>query len=90
MPRGPWVALLSQAAWTRVQTTHSSPPHGLMSPGPVEVVIMPSPLVSLQSSTPAATAVERPEPRPLTTTKRPSPETAVRDTLSLPPPGPVR
>ena len=69
---------------------HSSVPHGLTSSGPVDVVIMPSPLPSLQSSTAAAIAVERPVPRPLTTTKRPSPDTAVRDALSEPPSGPVR
>jgi hypothetical protein len=54
----------------------------------VEVSITPSPLRSMQSAMLAAKAVERPVSRLLTTTKRPSPETAVRETLSPPPPGP--
>ena len=90
MPRGPWVWPPSQPACTRVQAMHSSVSQGLTSAGPVEVVMTPSPLPSLQSSLLAAKAVERPEPRPLTTVKRPSPETAVRETLSPPPLGPVR
>ena len=60
-----------------------------MSATLVAVVIMPSPLVSLQSATLAATTVERPVPRALMMTNRPSIDTAVRDTLSIPPFGPV-
>ena len=71
------------------QRTHSSVPKASRLFLFCEVSSIPFPFLSGQSSGFAAIIVERPVWRLLTTTKRPSALTAVRDGLSVPA-GPVR